>query len=459
MLVGLGIAALTAILALVLPHRVRLIGVALLFVPQIWITGLPSVELATVAVVWTVVTCLAGLTAQGRSRANSPLLVIMGVLVAVTAVSLAWALPSGMGNGVSAVVRGVLFMIWLHQVIVVARAEPGLLDTLAMWCVPGIAAQAVLSIVFRVSPTTEEIFLKSSLATYFVGHQAEHLYTDWRNNVLYPFKSGGLYVNGNVASLFGAIGGLLLIVVARRTGRKWLYVFAALSITGAIYTGSKTALVLAPICLIAIIFLPHMLKGSAALAALCTALLMPVIFLTGPEVLQRYIPAFYAATTDSAAGRKVLWGSAAQLLSESPLLGLGYGGWAEQMPRFTNRPELPPHNLLLATWVNSGLFAALAALVFMIAAITMGVRVAAAQTNVHDSRTAVIALCAVAWVFLHGIADNTTVYGEQRSMVLVALIFGYLYVMKENPQNRVVACDNGGNLAQHGLAPAIPRHA
>lgn len=458
MLLGMAIAALTVILNVVMPHRVRLIGAALLVVPQIWIPGLPQVELATVAVIWTLTTCLAGLVdARRRPRADSPLVAIMSVFVVVTAVSLTWALPSGIDNGVSAVVRGVVFLLWLREVIVVAREEPGLLNTVAAWMVPGVVVQAVLAIVFRVRPAIEERFLQSELTAVFVGPQAEHLFADMRNNVLYPIKSGGLYVNGNMASLFGAVAGLLLIAAARRTGQRWLYAIAALSFTGALFTGSKTALVLAPVCVIAIIFLPHMLRGWVALVGLWIALLVPVAFSVGTDLLQRYVPQFYAASDASVDGRESLWRAAAQLFLESPFLGLGYGGWTDQMVRFTNRPDLPPHNLLIATWAYSGIVAALVALVFMIAAIAFAARVAAAQSTVRDRRTAVIALCAVAWVFLHGMGDNTTIYGEQRSMILVALAIGFLYAMLPNTQNCVATSDAGNNIASRNLTPSSGR--
>ena len=434
MLLGGAIAALTIVFNLLLPHRMRLIGVALLVVPQIWIPGLPEAELATIAVVWTLSTCVAGITARDRTHANSSLVVIGAVFVAATAVSLTWALPGGINNGMSAVVRGVVFLLWLREMIVVAKDDPKLLNTIMIWLIPGVSAQALLAILFRVSPDIEERFLRSNLAAVFVGPQAEGLYGAMRNNVLYPFKSGGLYVNGNVASLFGAVAALLLILAARRSANRWLYVFAALSAAGAIFTGSKTALVLAPVCVLAIIFLPHALKAWVALVGLWITLLVPVAISVGIELLQQNAPAFYSAAVQSVAGRDPLWRGAAQLFTESPLLGVGFGGWSEQMQRFTHQPELPPHNLIVAAWAYSGIVAALVAIVFLVAAMNFAVRVAAAQPTTRDRRNAVLALCAIAWVFLHGMADNTTIYGEQRTMILVALAFGYLYAMRPDPQ-------------------------
>ena len=448
MLLAVSIALLTLFINLAITHRMRLIGVALLLIPLLYVPGLP----VTLAVLWTLITCLAGWTARGRPRANSPLIVIMGLFVAVTAVSLLWALPSGMSAGVATVFRGALFLLWLREVIALAKEDPELLDTIVLWTVPGVAVQSVLAIVFQVSPAIEEQFLRSELAIVTIGPGVEHLYADMANNVLEPSKSGGFYVNGNMASLLGGIAALLLLVAARRTSRRWLYVFAALSFAGSIFTGSKTALIVATCCAIATLFLPHMLKGWAVLVGLPLVLLVPLTFSAMTEFLGRIAPTFYDASDSSFSGRARLWESAAQLFAESPFFGIGFGGWAEQVSRF------PPHNFLIAAWAVSGIVAAVVAIVFMVVAIAIGLRVAAAQPTVRDRRTAVFVLCAIAWVFIHGMADNTTLYGEQRSMFLVALAFGYLYAMMRCAEEESVGSDNDDNLAGTSV-PSSSAHA
>ena len=102
---------------------------------------------------------------------------------------------------------------------------------------------------------------------------------------------------------------------------------------------------------------------------------------------------------------------------------------------YTNRPDMPPHNFIIAAWANSGFPAALAAAGFIVVTILFCLRVASSQQTRRDRRTAVIALCVVGWVFLHGMADNTYVYGEQRTMFLFALAIGFLYAMVSEPNN------------------------
>jgi O-antigen ligase len=453
MLVGVVIAVVMVFINLAMPHRIRLIGVALLLIPQLYLPGLP----ASLAVLWTLITCLAGLIARGRSRADSPLVVIMGLFLTVTAVSLLWAVPTAISDGVETVVRGVVFLLWLREVIVLAKDEPGLLDTIVLWTVPGVAVQSVLSIVFQVSPASEDRFLHSGSVAVITGPRVEHLYSDMPNNVIAATKSGGVFLNGNVASLFGGIAALMLIIAARRTTHRWLHLFAALSVAGSAFTGSKSVLIVGTGCAVVTLFLPHMLKGRAALVGLPIVLLVPLMYFVVTEFLEGVAPTFYAAADRSFSGREELWTRAGQMFQESPVLGLGFGGWLEQVGKVGWRTDLPPHNLIVAAWASSGIVAAVLAIVFMVAAIAFGLRVAAAQSTVRDRRTAVLALSAIVWVFSHGMADNTTVYGETRSMILVGLAFGYLYAMVRGRPQEPVGFVNAGNFAGSSVANMSPR--
>lgn len=424
-LVGLAVTLVLFVVNLAVPHRVRLIGVALLLIPQIYLPGF----FASLAVLWTLMTCFAGLTTRGRSRADSPLVVILGLFVAVTVVSLLWALPSGMHLGSVTVVFGIVFLLWLREVIVLARDEPRLLDTIMLWTVPGVVVQAVLAILFRLDPAVEDRFLHSNLALLAAGPRVEEIYTDIASNVIDPNRSGGFFMNGNVASLFGGVAALLLCVSARVTMRRWLYAVAALSFVGAIFTGSKTGAILGSGCAIAILLVPHLRRGKSLLILLPVALLMPFAFSQVMGLVDRVAPTFYAATGSSYSERELLWSRAAEMFKESPILGPGFGGWVEQVGKVGSRTDLPPHNFLVAAWAYSGIVAVALAIAFMVAAIVFSFRTTTAQPTLFDRRTATLALCAIAWVFMHGMGDNTALYGDRQTMILFALAFGYLYAM------------------------------
>jgi O-antigen ligase len=431
MLVGAGIAVLMLFANLAMSHRSRLIGVAILLVPQFYIPGFP----VSLAVIWIILTCLAGLTARGRSSADSPLVVIAGLFVLMTATSILWAVPTGVYDGTVNVAYGVVFVLWLREVIVLARDEPGTLDTIVSWTGPGVALQALLAIIFQLSPVVESRFLRSPIAVVTMGPKVVNLFTNEQNNVLDPTKSGGFFVNGNVASLFGGVAALLLWVAARRCANRWLYVIAALSIVGAAFTGSKTAASVGVGVGLVILLVPQMLKASAAVVGWSMVLVAPAVFYMATAFLQWFIPTFFTADF-SLGSRERLWTRAAEVIQDSPILGLGFGGWEEQIGRIGSFAALPPHNYFIAAWVNSGLLAAVLVVAFVVVAIAFGLRAAVAQHTARDRRTAVIALCAMGWVFIHGMADNTAMYGDRQTMILFALTIGYLYAMWLSP-NRV----------------------
>lgn len=423
------IAVAILVINFLLPHRVRLIGVALLLVPQLYLPGIP----VSVAFLWTAMTCLAGLIARGRPRADSAVVVLMLLFLAAVALSFLWALPSGYNDGITITGRGLLFLLWLREVIVLGRSDPGLLDSIVTWMAPGVAVQSALAIIFRLVPAWEEMFLRSQIAPFLVGPSARNLYTFGLNNVLDAEKSGGFFVNGNIAALFGGIASLVLLVAARRTSHRWLYVIAGLAAFGCVFTGSKAGVILLLLCAILITTMPFLVKRSAALVGLSIALVAPLAYFAGLRLLEWLMPAFYARTDYALMGRGALWARAADLFEDSPILGVGFGGWMERVG-LINGQVRPPHNVLIATWAYSGIIALAVAIVFMVAALGLALRVAASQPNLRDCRTAVIALCAISWMFLQSMGENTALYGEPLSMILFGLAFGYLYAMKPPPR-------------------------
>jgi O-antigen ligase len=160
---------------------------------------------------------------------------------------------------------------------------------------------------------------------------------------------------------------------------------------------------------------------------------LPAILSLASDLLATIAPGLYKASDRSYDGRQLMWQGGLELFKDSPLIGLGFGGWGERIGRFTGESGLPPHNFLVAAWANSGILALLIAILFVIVSLRICWRVAAAQHSMYDRRTAVVALCAVAWVFLHGMGDNTTLYGEQHTMMLIALVYAYVYSMMPVP--------------------------
>lgn len=423
MLLAGGVVLISVLVCLSATHRTRLIILALLFIPQIYVPGMPI----TLSALWTLITCVLGLTAVGRPKAGSALVYGMAAFVAATAFSLFWALPDGMSEGFSSVFRGLLFLLLLREVIVTAREDSSLIDLMVKSAAPAVALQSVLVIAFRVSPALEEAFLRSKLALVTIGPGVDRLYSDMWNNVLQISKSGGLYVNGNMASLLGGIAALVLAVTARRSKSGWLYVVAGLAMAGSISTGSKTAIVVVLVLMVAAVWLPHMLQSWALVLSVPIFMLIPLLISTALEALGRIAPGFYNASDSSFGARETLWGRAWELFLQSPLEGLGFGGWTLHV-----NSRYPPHNYVIAAWSNSGLVAAALVVTVVVTAVAIGLTIAAKQAAVRDRRTAVLCVLAIVWVLVHGMADNTSVYGEQRSMYFFTFAVAYLYVMNRH---------------------------
>ena len=450
MVVSWVVAILMVLCNLSVPHHLRILGVALLLVPQFYLPGLP----ASLAVLWTLTTCCLGFAARGRTRSKSPLVLIGCLFLMATAVSLLWALPSGMYFGVVNVVFGVVFVLWLREVLVVSQDDPRSLDAFMAWAAPGIVLQSVLCIVFRLSPAIEERFLRSSLASFTIGPSVNNLYSDLPNNVLDPSKAGGLFVNGNVASLFCSVAALLLCLSARRTGSSWLYASAALALTGSISTGSKTAVFILLAVSILFVGLPYLLNGPSIVAGFPIVLAL----LYAPPLLgylgQLIAPTFLAESRSSIGTRQRLWSRATEIIQDSPIFGAGFGGWGESVGKIGSRYDLPPHNFVIAAWVYSGIFAAILAIGFVISAVALGLRVVSAQTGVRDRRTASLAFCAVFWVFVHGLGDNTGFYGDRSTMILFAVAVGYMYAMTPGGRS-----DSGDAVDNAVRAPFVSRQS
>jgi len=220
--------------------------------------------------------------------------------------------------------------------------------------------------------------------------------------------------------MFLGAAGFVFMALALRFRHAWAGWVVALAAVGVVATGSKTGLLLLVLLPIAttVLVVASGRKGTLAAVALLPALTAAGIAL--PAYLAAHFPQFFAELDASAADRAPLWRAARQLFGEQPLVGLGYGNWNEHSEAAVGR-SIPPHNLLLAAWVNTGLIGLILTLTIIVL-VTFASAAALSRTPGRRQRiTIACAVVATWWVFLHGMADNTTVYGEMKSMVLVVV--------------------------------------
>ncbi len=145
-----------------------------------------------------------------------------------------------------------------------------------------------------------------------------------------------------------------------------------------------------------------------------------------PRLLEKYVPGYADASTESLASRAPMWEFAMRMFKEHLVLGLGFGGWAQTIEQFAalGIETLPPHNLFIAAWASSGLPGVAGLLFLAVTILVVLTAIVVKNVGTHLARTTAFALGAWWWVLIHGMGDNTAVYGEAKSMILLAMLLG-----------------------------------
>jgi len=255
-----------------------------------------------------------------------------------------------------------------------------------------------------------------------------------RNNALDPLKSGGVFVNANIAAAYLGMGAFAAWNLARAYGLRALRVVALLLWIAVFFTGSKAGFVLAlglPLA-IAAWQLTQSLSTSVKIAVVACCV---TLVITSGYLLASFdaVPigaaedGLSAEITETALVRFSIWSYAASAFFEAPLLGQGFGGWQEGYGTYATAlgidPDFPPHNTLIYLWSQSGALALLFGLGFMTTIVWSGLRLMTLRNP--EIRSLGICLVLVSgWLFVHGLGENWGVVGEPRQQVLFAALLG-----------------------------------
>lgn len=284
-----------------------------------------------------------------------------------------------------------------------------------------VSMHAVLIGVFFLLPEVEAGYLRSPIAPLFSGQGVTRIYTDLFNNVVLEGKAGGFFVNGNTASMFMGVCATLFFASALKFRSKWHMTVAALSYTSAIMTGSKTALFIGigwvGVCLLlqAAARKAHLLVPGAMLGVLAVQAGLALILEKSPELARDSSHTF--------GSRQLMWDVAIDGLSDSPILGLGFGGWFNQYEKFGSEIGFsvrPAHNLILQTWLDSGVVAVLVLFAFYGAVVWVCLRLLRLGWKTNPG-IACSLLAMTGWIFIHGQGDNTTFYGDTHALAFFAV--------------------------------------
>lgn len=290
--------------------------------------------------------------------------------------------------------------------------------------------QALLIMLFRVSPSIEARFITSRLAGLFISPNVlASLFDGSPNNIFDASKAGGLFVNANVAAAFAGCCAMLAWHFGAALRRLDLRLLGALNWSAVFFTGSKAGAICA-VVVPGVVWGLRLLKGQRPsmmqVAGSCFVLAAVAVVL--PVVWELYSHSgFTRASSDTLSVRQRIWTFAWGMFKKHPLIGLGHGGWEKAFPFYAItqglNPNYPPHNMFMLLWSKAGIGAALAGLSFSVSFLLYQFKLAwRAEGRAASMPLGVFA--AFLWVFIQAQGENFGILGEPHLTTVLALAAG-----------------------------------
>ena len=413
---------------------------------------------------------------------------VLGGLAVWQAISSLWS--EKLGSAGYAVVFSVALLTAFLLALDVVRRDPAGAPRAVAAASPLIIASGLLVVLFRVLPRVEAGYLLSPIARFFsepdvilVSRSEVNIALDpvrslglfadvarpsgstglleglfvrddltYFQNVLDPAKAGGVFLNGNTASMFFGVTACVAIwalATSRTTGggRPLAAVHATtaiVSVAALVATGSKTALLLLVGLPVLAFFIGWAVRRPRAgtivgvVGVLGAAGGITAMLVARPGLL----------TSSTLADRLGLWRMVSAAFPERWFFGFGFGNWrfhvVEEWPHYFPNVATqvwPPHNLFLMAWTDAGLVSLVLVLIVVLVPLVAALRrmgearfsgSAATSADPAGRRpaplfgSAAIARAAVfvglAWIVVHGMADTTTYGGDNHTLPFAALL-------------------------------------
>jgi hypothetical protein len=442
----------------VAPDRLRryeliLAGAALwLAVGQFYLLPEGTIDVPLSFAVTVAMVPLAVLGARRDARLlRTPLFLAVVALLCVRLLALSWSpVPREALRPIMVLVQFVVVLLVFHRMI---RQDPRFVDRLRWLYWPWVVAEIVLVLVFRLLPDLEDAYLRS-IGGLFAGHNTvAALYGDHPNNVLDPVKSGGVFINANVAAIFLGVNGFAALALAARTGRpRWLRWLGTAALLTVPVTSSKIATILVVLLTAGAIL--GIRFGSALRRHWRASLAGAGAAVVGALVVLRIVEVSFVDALKNALDQRVaIWGFVPEAVREHPILGPGYGGWEREFPAYAREhgiPErFPPHNMFIVEWTFGGWAAVIILVLYVVALGRLLLRVARTSAD----RTFVwYAGAAFAWIMLQGLGENIGIYGEVQLIPILSVLICCLIV---DAEERRIDSDKPAH-GRHREAPAVP---
>lgn len=364
---------------------------------------------------------------------------LLSALAVFQALALLWSSRPG------AVALAVLSTAGLASTYIATREalrEGGTLKLPLLFASPLVLTEALLIVLFRTIPDPFRWdYLSSGIARLLSEPEVALLSQGHQDNILDLGKSGGTFLNANIASLFMFTTAALFLWAALRYRSAYFGTVAASAVVGVGFTGSKSPILLPMITgiLVAYVLLwarrRWILLSALTLGGTAAAIAVGIV-----------APQIYAALFGTMDDRWKLWGLAVNRLMTTPVLGMGYGNWAPySRENFTSlfgpdRPlqALPPHNFFLAAWVDAGLIPALLTLALAVIPIAWATQVLYRTARKGRSfwLPQAVLLIAAYWVPMHGLVDTTGFFGDNHTIPFYAMLIGIIAASCESGRRR-----------------------
>lgn len=360
---------------------------------------------------------------------RQPWFMAVACLLFIQIVSAIWS-PSPV-LAIRYVLYSLPFLLIAAGVVKLARVDFPAVRRAFLFAFATSALQALLIILFRVLPSVELAFLYSPVARFFIS---ANLLSDIANGaytVFDPGKAGGLFINANVAAVFSGVMAFAAWGCAALLQARWLRWIALLNLLSVFFTGSKAGMGMA-VLMPALLYLITVLRsGRISMGLVATA----CFSLAGAVLVAVFIAeraadsAYVDASGQTMDERLKIWRFAWQVVRESPVTGLGFGGWELKWPAYAqavgSNPFFPPHNAFLALFMQSGLTAALAGMAFALTSLAyIWRRFVAAEGVVKEF--ALCLLVAQVWLVVQAQGENYGLIGEVHLTLLMAGLMGML---------------------------------
>lgn len=400
------------------------------------------------------------------------IIIILICLIGIQIISLLWAIDIRFG------IRTVIYTLPFISIFVtsywLSKKNLNMMEKIFVIVITTALIEAILVIWFRLDTASEFVFLKSKIVKIFMQpNLAKGIFTTEANNVITSAKSGGFFPNANVAGTYLAILSIFVATLSLLKQKKWLLSIGFIFYLVSFFTGSKLSIILA--FLLTTIFVMFYLIKNKTLSTIrkisivsvfiCFVLLIILILSqlkfdywtkqtkhnTMLENVQYQAIVFDHLMKKTLKSRVYgMWLHAYNEFPEHFLKGHGFGGWRQKInwedkKYYQNSKNvqiastMPPHNTLIYLWSQSGIFAPIFAVMFIVTILSFSIKLIRSK-NYELQVLGYGLFFSYFWFFLHGMGTNYGLVGERHLLPLMSSFLGYTYAKYDLHREKIENC-------------------